>query len=114
MRYRRDIHRGDQDLLRLTVAHVVEHLLGAADPYDDPSRSKHLVNMQVIDHVDGDPEVVSVIGALDVAPCAPYLEPDFDPSLDYPFITFLPYEEAGNDRFADKPAFLTWRDENPR
>lgn len=80
MRYRRDIPDGDKQLLDQTIAHVIEHLSGAAHPQDDPTPHS-LIDMQVVNHVDGDPDLVSVIGSLDVAPVAPYLRSDFDPYL---------------------------------
>lgn len=115
MRYRRDIPRGDRQLIAETVDHVIDHLRGAADPHDDPTQiERDRVNIEILDHVDGDPNLISVIGELDAAPVVHYLSPDFDPSTDYPEIKFKPYTEPARGHYADAKAFDQWRDENPR
>lgn len=111
IRYRRDIPAGDDHLINETIAHVSEHLRGAADPNDDPFLvDSDLVDVRVVPHVDGDEDLVSVIGVLDAAPVASYLHPDFDPSLDHPDIVFIPYDESVNNRFHDYAAFTQWQE----
>lgn len=102
MRYRRDVPRGT-DLSEVT-SHVVEHLAGAVNPNDDPADRRTEVRVEITDHRDGKPGMVSVIGGIDGKPNAHYLRPDFDPATDHPEIIFQPYEEPGNDRFADREA----------
>lgn len=113
IRYRRDIPGGDEQLISDTVQHVSEHLRGAANSYDDPYLiDSDLVDVRVVSHVDGDESLVSVIGSLDAAPVASYLQPDFDPAADHPDIVFVPYDEPDNSRFFDYAAYMEWQRES--
>lgn len=79
MRYRRDVPRDDQAAIDSETEHVRDHLAAVADADDDPATRREDVVITVVDHVDGDPNVVSVIGFLNAEPNAPYLRPDYQP-----------------------------------
>lgn len=108
MRYRQDVPR-DADL-DAAAEHVRMHLAGAVDHNDDPSRRQDDVVVNVIDHVDGNVDLVSVIGEIDGEPDAPYLRPDFDPLADHPDILFTPFEQPHLGRRADVSLFALFRD----
>lgn len=96
MRYRRDVARGDWPAIASEVEHVRAHLSSVADADDDPETNADDVRIEVVDHVDGDLALVSVIGELDAEPNAPYLRPGFDPDADQRW-TFTRYSEEGRE-----------------
>lgn len=103
MRYRRDVPRGT-DLVEVS-RHIVAHLAGAVTAASgDPGEAAEDVRVNVYEHIDGDPEMVTVIGEIPSEPDAPYLRPDFNPDADHPEIAFRPYEEPELGRFADHEA----------
>lgn len=112
MRYRRDVPR-DTDDAASTVEHVVAHLAGAVHPGDDPGACHQEVTVSVVDHLDGDPDVVSVIGELDAEPDACYLRDSYDPATDHPGITFRPYSEPHLGHAADHDALAAFRARKP-
>lgn len=115
MRYRRDIptalldERGIE-LSHEVIHHIVEHLLGAAHPHDDPRGfgvgDAPLVTVYRED--DLSPGHVSFIGEIDAEPNAPYLKPGFDPAADHPEIAFQPFEDIPAGLVADHDAYLRW------
>lgn len=78
MEYVRDVPRDDQVALEATVRHVRDHLAAVADTDDDPATRAEDVQVDVIDHPNR-PELQRVVGQLDAAPVAPYLEDGHDP-----------------------------------
>src|SRR5690242_18992005 len=108
MRYRRDIplalieQRGAV-VFDEVVRHIMEHLLGAAHPDDDPRGFKPgdapLATLYRED--DLEPGYISLIGEINAEPNAPYLKPDFDPAADHPEIVFQPFEDIPAGLVAD-------------
>lgn len=102
MRYRCDVPRGSD--LTAVARHIVEHLAGAIDPDDDPGEHREEVHVGVYEHIDGDPDMVTVIGEIPGLPDAPYLREDYDPAADHADIAFKPYSEPELGHFADQEA----------
>lgn len=85
LRYRRDVPADDPDTITTETEHVRVHLAAIADTDDDPTTHADDVTVRVVDHIDGDPALVSIIGELDATPDAPYLRDDYDPDTEPPF-----------------------------
>lgn len=103
MRYRQDVPRG-ADLTQV-ARDIVAHLAAAADPNDDPhGDAREDVVVNVYEHIDGDPDMVTVIGEISAQPDAPYLRTDYDPAADHAGIEFKPFEQPELGRFADPDA----------
>lgn len=82
MRYRRDVPRDDQTAIATEIEHVRAHLSACCDPDDDQDALASRVAITIEDHVDGDPELVSITGEIDAEPIAPYLRDDYDPDAE--------------------------------
>lgn len=80
MRYRRDVPRDDPDVIEATILHVREHISACCDPDDDEHALADAVRIEVTEHVDGDPALVSIIGEIDAQPDAAYLRSDYQPT----------------------------------
>lgn len=103
MRYRQDVPRGTD--LTQVARDIVAHLAGAVDLHDDPTGDvREEVEVKVYEHIDGNPDMVTVIGEIPAQPDAPYLREDYDPRTDHADIEFKPYEEPELGRFADSEA----------
>lgn len=98
--YRRDVPGDDANAITAETEHIRDHLAAVADADDDPATHRGSVQIHVVDHVDGDPQLVSIIGFLRAVPDAPYLRADFDPAADHPEIAFQPFGEHDADAFA--------------
>lgn len=107
MRYRRDVPRSDQDAIDAETEHVRAHLSACCNPDDDEHALADQVTVTVTDHVDGDPDLVSVIGDIAAEPAAPYLRDDYEPDAEPAAVEFTPYEEPGSPY--DRAAFDAWR-----
>lgn len=73
-----------EDILKLTIQHVREHLSSVADEDDDPETNADDVVITTEPYVresDGKNGII-VRGTLDADPIAPYLRPDFNPEDD--------------------------------
>lgn len=108
MRYRRDVPRDDQTAIDAEADHVRAHLSACCDPDDDEDARAGEVTVTVAEHVDGDPALVSVIGAIDADPVAPYLADDYDPDNE-DAVEFTPYEEPDLGNHYDREALAAWR-----
>jgi hypothetical protein len=99
MRYRRDVPRDDQDAIDAETAHVRAHLSACCDPGDDEdARADEVtVTVTVVDHVNGHPYLVSIVGEIDAEPDAPYLREGYDPDADteHEFRRYSGPEERG-------------------
>lgn len=97
MQYRRDVRAAEgPHVIRAEREHVREHLAMVADYDDDPTTHADSVIVEIVPHVDGDPEMYSIIGTLDAEPDAPYLRVGFDPAADTEFV-FVRYAEGGQE-----------------
>ncbi len=110
MRYRRDAPRDDQAAVDAETEHVRAHLSACATPDDDPDARAEDVHLEVTAHVDGDPNMVSIVGEINAEPIAPYLRDDYDPSTEMP-MWFVPYEERDQGHHYDRKALASWRAE---
>jgi hypothetical protein len=112
VRYRRDIPlelvEADPDVFQQVARHIAMHLLGAADPDDDPTGGPGRPLITLYREDDLTPGMVSLIGETDAAPNAPYLRPGFDPGLDHPEIEFIPHENPDAGQHYDQDAYLRW------
>jgi hypothetical protein len=98
MRYRRDVRRDEPpEAIAAETEHVREHLAMVADYDDDPTTHAADVVVRVLDHIDGDPELISIVGELDAEPDAPYLRPGYDPDADDDGLRFTRYSEEGQE-----------------
>jgi hypothetical protein len=105
LRYRQDVPFGTD--LQEIARHVAEHLAGMTDP--DDKVDIHVaqdVHIEIREHPDGD--CLMVIGELDGAVRAPYLEDDFDPAADHSGIAFTPYQEPALGHLASAAAWARW------
>jgi hypothetical protein len=113
VRYRRDIACDiDVETRKNVIQHIVEHLYSVIDPGDDPASdlaTQTPVTIEVVDHVDGDPNLMSIVGTVDADPVASYLSSDFDPDSDASDIAFCPYEEPDKNRLHDSSEFSRWK-----
>jgi hypothetical protein len=100
MTYRRDVPRDDRAAIDVELAHVRDHLAAIADANDDPNNHREWVRTRIVGHVDGDANLVTIIGELNARPVAPYLRDDYDPAADHPDIAFRPFGEHDADAFA--------------
>lgn len=116
MRYRRDIpialieQRGLNAVADEVIHHIVDHLLGAAHPDDNPRgfRPGDAPLITAYREDDLSPGCVSFIGEIEAEPNAPYLKPGFDPAADHPEIVFQPFEDIPAGRVADHRAYWRW------
>lgn len=109
MRYRQDVRRTAD--LREVIEHVRLHLAGAVDDNDDPSPRQGDVTVEILDHLDGDVNLVSVVGEIDGDLSATYLRSDFIPAAHYSDIEFVPFEQPQLGRVSDRQALARFRGE---
>lgn len=95
MRYRRDVRHDDLAAIVAEWEHIVAHLSSIAAEDDDPETNADDVRVTIGAHVDGDPEMVSILGTLDAEPNAPYLREDYNPAADDDGTPFPRYSERG-------------------
>lgn len=81
LRYRRDVP-ARQEMIDPTIEHVRDHLAAIANSDDDPRVRRDEVRISVGPHVDGDPDLVTILGELDAEPDAPYLRDGWTPEQD--------------------------------
>jgi hypothetical protein len=92
MRYRQDIPAtAPQDVVDMTVEHIVAHLSAVTDEDDDPNINTARVNISIEQHEEHS-DLISVIGEIDAEPQATYLREDFDPNTEYSDISFRRFE----------------------
>lgn len=82
MRYRRDVSADDEAAIDAEKVHVRAHLSACVDSDDDPDARGDDVKIEMLAHVDGNPNLVSIIGEIDGEPEAPYLRKDYTPDDD--------------------------------
>jgi len=108
MRYRRDVPASDQSAIDVEIEHVRAHLSACTTPDDDSDANAAFVNVAITSHLDGDPDMMSIVGEIDAEPIAPYLSDDYDPAAELP-VRFRPYEEPDQDHHYDREALTAWR-----
>jgi hypothetical protein len=108
VKYRRDVPRDDQEAIDAETGHVRAHLSACCDPDDDETALAEHVTVTVVEHPDGHPYLVSIVGEIDAEPDAPYLRDDYDPDAEPP-VEFTPWEDPESGFRYDREAFAAWR-----